>query len=160
MDIIFIGTPYQDKTDGEAKPLIPPTKLVLDRMQVVTEYACYLAARGYTVVAPVITGHAMIMNYKGVESLPPVFSQGSFWYEMSRDMLRPCHQYHLLDLLGWQDSSGVADEMKACKEWGIPMFMTIPVMGGFRIEPYDYSKKFQPRPLVLGQRGWQDKGYP
>lgn len=151
MYMIFIGTPYQDKMDGQAKPLLPPTKLVLDRMQVVAEYACYLAAKGYTVIAPVITGHAMITSYDKVEDLPEVFSQDAFWYEMSRNMLSPCHQYHLLDLFGWQDSSGVADEMKACKEWGIPMFMTTPVMGGFRIEPYDHSKEFQPRPIIVGE---------
>ena len=92
--MIFISAPYSHKDKNiEAK-----------RYELICRYAAFLFANNKTSISPVMMGYPCLEFKK----MPGDFQ---FWKDYSFELLSKCDTLHVLELAGWNESIGVAQEI-------------------------------------------------
>lgn len=77
-------------------------------------------------------GHPIYSPITHCHCLPGMEAQRgdlSFWLPHCLSMLRCAQEMWVLTLDGWQESTGVAGEIKAAHEWSIPVLLKEPQNG-------------------------------
>lgn len=105
--MIFISAPYSH-LDPEVVQL---------RVDLVCHYAAKLFNEGKVPFSPVIIGHTISGVAKNISV------KSSDWEAYSRESLIVCTQVHVLTLPGWEDSSGVANELAVAREYNKPVIL-------------------------------------
>mgnify|MGYP000004507069 FL=1 len=98
-----------------ASPYTNPDPQVRER-RFVEAYraASALMARGEAVFCPIAHSHP-------IDLYAPLPQTTEFWMAMDLPVLRRCDRMKVLMLDGWQNSKGIALEMKAAEAMGIPI---------------------------------------
>lgn len=102
--MIFISAPYShvDKAVTEA------------RLKQVANYCANLIRSGKTAVSPLLYGHT-ILQYVNIGS------DYVSWRKFCVEVLSNCIEMHVLKIEGWQESTGVADEIATANSTYIPV---------------------------------------
>lgn len=104
--MIYLASPYSD-----ADPLIVKTRFLIAE-----EVTAGLITQGKFIYSPIVHCHELALKY----SLPGDFV---FWRRYNIDMLRRADCMYILDIPGWDTSSGVKHEMMVAAEIGIEIHM-------------------------------------
>lgn len=103
--MIYIASPY---TAGGADEAL---------MQERYEQACIATAKmtrnGHTVFSPIVHSHPLTKC--GVEGLGRDFA---YWSKIDYEFIDLCDELVVLKLKGWQDSKGIAEEVKYAESKG------------------------------------------
>ena len=102
--MIYLATPYSD-----ADPAV-----MQFRFESVTAAAAELMSRGQHVFSPITHSHPIAQ----VGHLPV---EWDYWEVYDKRLLAICDQLYVLTLDGWQESVGVAAEMKLARNMGKPI---------------------------------------
>lgn len=108
--MIYIASPYSHEN-----------KLIESwRYEQAFAYARKLTAKGEVAFSPITYGHQFALrDFPG---------DASYWYSFNRQMLLASHSIHLLQLPGWEESSGIAMELDFAKNNMMPV-VKIPFTG-------------------------------
>ncbi len=107
--LIFISTPYSHK-DHEIENI---------RYRQAIEYAAILMNGDRFAYSPIASGLAIAKNHK----LP---TDWDYWCNFCEAMLERCDEMHVLMLKGWNESTGVASEIKLAEELGVKIIYIDP----------------------------------
>lgn len=102
-DLYYLGSPYSHYNE-----IIRNRRVQLALMSVIE-----LSWQGFHVYSPVIHHHNVITH----GGPPSSWGKGSFYQEHDYNMLDRCDGLIVLKLEGWQDSVGLCDEIKRCREF-------------------------------------------
>jgi hypothetical protein len=102
---IFISSPYTDIDKN----------IVKERFNSVTELVVNLLNSGIIVFSPIVYGHEMTKI-----GLP---SDWNFWKDFCTKFIKPCVEVWVLDLDGWDRSTGVKGEIDFAKLLGKKVFL-------------------------------------
>ena len=102
--MIYIASPYSH----------PDKSIEEHRFQMVKQYVIDCFAREETPFSPIVYCHHIATE----EGLP---THAAFWQRFNNNMMRRCESVRVLQLHGWNESKGVAYEMKMAIELGIPL---------------------------------------
>ena len=95
-------------------PYSHPTAAVREeRFRAACRAAAILMSEGHAVFAPVVHGHPIAAC-----GLP---HEWSFWQSCDREFLAVCDEAVVLRIDGWQESAGVAAEIRLAAELGKPV---------------------------------------
>ena len=86
---------------------------MLGRCSSAMKATAHLAACGFTIYSPIAMSHSID---KYLKRLPP-----NFWYEFDEPMLYSAEALFVLCLEGWEESKGVATEIKIAGDRNIPI---------------------------------------
>lgn len=116
--MIFISAPYSSKDKV----------LESTRYRNICQYAAYLFANNKTSMSPVMMGHPCLE----FEQMPGDFT---FWKNYSFEVLSKCDELHVLQLDGWHESVGVAQETIYADNAEIPVkYVTVTDDNKYSIE--------------------------
>mmetsp|Transcript_29891 Transcript_29891/g.78818 ORF Transcript_29891/g.78818 Transcript_29891/m.78818 type:complete len:114 (-) Transcript_29891:26-367(-) len=73
-----------------------------------------LTHKGFHVVSP-------LFNHPSIALVPGMGSDYNFWGDYSRDLLQRCDQLLVLKYPGWDESTGVQDEIAFAREKKLPV---------------------------------------
>lgn len=104
--LIFISTPYSHE-NHEIKDI---------RYRQAIEYAAILMNGDRFAYSPIASGLAIAKSHK----LP------TDWCNFCEAMLERCDELHVLMLKGWDESTGVANEIRLAKELGLKILYIDP----------------------------------
>lgn len=104
--MIYIASPY-----SHPDPLIRKTRFLLAERFVVHLIQHY----HLFAISPIVYGHKMAEEHK----LP---TDAEFWYKFNSNILRRAEAMFLLELPGWQQSKGVAQEIELCEKLRLPVY--------------------------------------
>lgn len=93
MERIYLGVPYSH----------PDPKVREFRFNQVNLLAGALIKKGYLVYSPISHSHPITVAY----DLPKGYD---FWQRIDREFIRWCHQFWILQMEGWDTSTGLRDE--------------------------------------------------
>ena len=113
MTFDYIASPYSHK-DPNVR-----TQRYLEAMK----YTAFLMQARIHCFSPIVHCHTMAELY----SLPKTFE---FWKDYDETMLSHANCMRLLMLPGWEDSIGIAEEMKICKESKKTILLISPIEYG------------------------------
>ncbi len=103
-NLIYLGCPYSH----------PDPAIREVRFHAVNRAAGELLSRGHLVYSPISHSHPIAMeNGAGLG--------WETWMELDLEMLRRCDAMVILDLPGWENSTGIEAEMKEAELWKIPI---------------------------------------
>ena len=108
--MIYLASPYSKFTEGQ-------TAAFLDAAMLTGK----LIKRGFDVFSPVVHGHPLAV-YGGV----PQFD-AALWERVNRPYLEWCDELYVATMPGWQESAGVAHEIKYFADNGLPISNVDPV---------------------------------
>jgi hypothetical protein len=121
MPVAYLAAPYSFKSKSKEIGLSKPDnaeqkeKVEQERYEVITEATARLFEAGITVISPITQTHPCAKYYglgdKGLE----------FWLEHDFRLILRCDMLIVLQLKGWQESTGVTKEIQFCRERGIPI---------------------------------------
>lgn len=101
--MIYIGSPYSD-----------PSFLVMDdRAYQAGCFAAYMAKQGHVVYCPIASWHHLAKEHAMPRDFP-------FWSKMNLDILSRSEELWVLQLGGWENSRGLAEELKFAEVMHIP----------------------------------------
>lgn len=106
--MIIITGPYSSK-DLAVKKM---------RVDAIADACVNLMIKGIISVSPLIFGLALIEKSKLV--MPDSYE---FWQEFCRQYVMISDTVYVLNLDGWKESNGVADEIRIAKENNIPIYL-------------------------------------
>ena len=89
--------------------------VVVQRFEAVSKAAAALVMAGRFVFCPIAHSHPMAV-YGGLAG------NWDFWKNIDEQWLGLCSEFHVLKLVGWEHSTGVAAETEIAKEMGLPIF--------------------------------------
>lgn len=102
MSFIYLASPYTDKSE-----------LVMhDRYLKALEVTAHFQRAGITVYSPIVHNHDMAKRH----SMP---KDSEFWEQHNENMLRVALIMYILELEGWEESKGIAKEIRMCGRHGI-----------------------------------------
>lgn len=108
--MIYIASPYSRFADGQEAAFVAAAKITGS-----------LIARGLDVFSPIVHGHPLAL-YGGV----PQFD-AALWERVNRPYLEWCDELYVATMPGWQESAGVAHEIKYFADNGLPISNVDPV---------------------------------
>lgn len=109
--MIYLASPYSH----------PDAMIREQRIHAVCRMAALLMQQGQVVFAPIVHGHPLVGH-----GLP---TDWPFWERFDREHLRRCDELVVLMLEGWQESVGVAAEIRIAAEFGKPVrYIDLPVV--------------------------------
>lgn len=109
--MIYLATPYSKYHRGQDEAFIAAANI-----------AGRLIARGLDVFSPIVHGHPLAV-YGGV----PQFD-AALWERVNRPYLEwCCDELYVATMPGWQESAGVAHEIKYFADNGLPISNVDPV---------------------------------
>ena len=100
--LVYLGTPYSH----------PDPKVREARFQKVNKVAAKLMASGFHVFSPISHSHPIAL----AGDLPISWD---YWSEYDRIMLSCCEMLVVLELEGWEESTGLTAEIRIARELGI-----------------------------------------
>lgn len=103
MSFIYLASPYTDKSD----------LIMHDRYLKVLEVTAQFQRYGITVYSPIVHNHDMAKRHR----MP---KDSEFWAKHNENMLRAALIMYVLELEGWEKSTGIAKEIKFCRKHGVP----------------------------------------
>lgn len=115
--LIYLASPYTHK-DKRVMKL---------RFDQVTAIAAHLVKEGYIVFSPITYGHTLCE----FEDLPVEFE---FWNDFCLKFLEKSDLFVRLEFDGWEESKGLKEEVKFCKENKIPQYFIPPRDGEFQLD--------------------------
>jgi hypothetical protein len=115
--IIYLACPYTDKD---------PT-VRLRRFELATAAAATLVRRGLVVFSPITMTHPMDVALSSDSTLG-----SNFWVEFDEAFMDKCSEMIVLQIEGWEQSSGIKREIECFKNAGKP----ISFMQKSEIDPY------------------------
>lgn len=101
---IFVSLPYTHKEP----------EIIQLRYERACAYSAVLLKQGHIPLSPIVTGHAILT----VADLPGDFE---FWKNYCYETLKLCQEVHVLQMPGWDQSSGVAAELEFAESKGMPV---------------------------------------
>jgi hypothetical protein len=103
-EIIYIASPYshEDKYVRELRYLQ------------ITDYCAKQVKEGNVVFSPITYGHILSEHV----DMPTDFK---FWKDFCITFLHKCSEMHIIKLDGWEESTGIQEEIKYCKFLDIPI---------------------------------------
>lgn len=104
MTLIYLASPYSH----------PDPAVREGRFHEACKMAAVLMREGYLVFSPIAHSHPLAAGW----GLPLVFD---YWEAFDRRMIAACDELHVLQLPGWQESTGVQAEMEIAFELGKPV---------------------------------------
>lgn len=104
MDLAYLAAPYSD----------PDPNIVSDRIKSLYIADAILMEQGIYTVSPLLK-HAILEH----RNLP---GDWQYWKDYSLELMRRCDELIVLMLPGWDRSEGVACEIEAAEELGIPIY--------------------------------------
>jgi hypothetical protein len=108
--MIYLATVYSKHLRGQDEAFIAAANI-----------AGRLIAQGIDVFSPIAHGHPLTV-YGGL----PQFDQ-AFWERINKPYLEWCDELYVATMPGWQDSKGVAHEIKYFADNGLPIANVDPV---------------------------------
>lgn len=102
--LVYLAAPYSRFPDK--------ARLMRALMEFAGEYM--IQHPGVHLVSP-------LFNHYALELVPALGTDYPFWSEYSRDLLSRCDELLVLRIRGWEQSTGVQDEMKHASDLGIPI---------------------------------------
>jgi len=103
-ELIYLAAPYSKVDDKE-----------LLMQQIMAFSGTYmLHCPGHHIVSP-------LFNHFSLDKVPGLGSDYAFWGAYSVNLLRRCDHLMVICLPGWQNSTGVEDEVRRATEAGIPI---------------------------------------
>lgn len=102
-ELVYLAAPYSH----------PDPTVVESRIETVYRYDAYLSSQGIYTVSPLLKHHTL--KY---QDLP---SDWNYWGEYSFQLLSRCDRMIVMKLVGWEESTGVQQEIDYCIEHGIPI---------------------------------------
>lgn len=102
--LIYVGSPYSNPDDS----------IRIKNFEIVSLYTAKLIAAGENVFSPISYGHMMV----GFCDMPTDFN---FWNNFCLAFLSKCDELIVLTIPGWENSIGLAAEIKFCNENNIPV---------------------------------------
>jgi hypothetical protein len=108
--VIYLASPYSKFTEGH-------TAAFLDAAMLTGK----LIKRGFDVFSPIVHGNPLAI-YGGV----PQFD-AALWERVNRPYLEWCDELYVATMPGWQESAGVAHEIKYFADNGLPIANVDPV---------------------------------
>lgn len=103
MAYIYVCNPYTHISEDKEHS----HQIMQDRFEQAEAYTAQLLLEGHVVFSPIMHCHELAKKY----DLPPDFG---FWQNYCLSMLAPATEMHVVQLDGWDKSSGVAGEMQFC----------------------------------------------
>jgi hypothetical protein len=97
--IVFVVLPYKHKNPAVVK----------ERVEMAERYCALLMRRGFFPLCTASFGHHIIQTAK-------IPDTQEFWQGYCREMIRICGQIHVLALDGWEDSTGLKDELNTIRQ--------------------------------------------
>ena len=117
--MIYLASPYTyEHEDRERVDLIQRL-----RFETINRVAAILMLDGVRLFSPISHCHPIAL----VGDLPVSWA---YWEEYDREMLSICEGLIVLMLPGWQESTGVQNEIKISRELGIPVQYIDPIVFG------------------------------
>lgn len=110
MKKIFVSFPVSS-SDPEVKK---------NRIKVAKMYCLALLLKGHNPINPTLFGIALIEGTKADLS-------SIAWEEYCNSHLEGCDEFHILTLPGWEESNGIAKELKNAYELKIPVWEINPL---------------------------------
>jgi len=107
--MIYVASPYTH----------PRREIRQKRFEEVCAYVAGLIRAGYQAISPIVHSHPIAC----LHDLP---GDAAFWKEWNRDLLRGCDALHILQLEGWQHSTGIKNEIEWAHDWGIDVLYVEP----------------------------------
>ena len=108
MRLSYLAAPYSS----------PSAEATDERMKAFYEADAYLTSMGHFTVSPLLK-HPIVKS-----SVIP--GDWAYWETYSKTLLSRCDELLVLQLPGWNTSTGVAGEIAFAKELGIPVFYIDP----------------------------------
>lgn len=103
-EIEYLGLPYSDDD-----PLVEDWRAsISDRV------AADLTKQGRIIFAPISAWHHIAKKYK----LPGTFE---YWLKLDEEFIKASKKLLIITLPGWQESTGVSEEIKLAKKYSIPI---------------------------------------
>lgn len=102
--LTYLASPYSH----------PDPSVRIQRFLAACKFTAKLMLEGHLVFAPIPATHPMAE----LEDLP---TDWTFWERLDREMISHCYKVIVLKLDGWQESKGVAAEIKIAKDLGLPV---------------------------------------
>jgi hypothetical protein len=102
-NIIYLACPYTDKDP----------KIRLKRFELATAAAATLVKRGCVVFSPITMTHPMDVALAGSETLG-----SDFWVKFDEAFMDKCSEMIILQVEGWDKSSGIKREIEYFKQAG------------------------------------------
>lgn len=90
-------------------------KIVEFRVKKTNKAAAELMSQGHIVFSPISHSHHMAME----NDMPTTFE---FWKKQNHAFIDWCDGVYILELQGWKESKGVADEMEYAIKTGKPIY--------------------------------------
>jgi hypothetical protein len=97
--VIYIGSPYSH----------PNTIIRNRRFNLVSKFAADLCSKGYIAISPITYGHVLV-DFK---DMPTDFA---FWNNFCIGLLSKCDYLYVYKIDGWEQSTGLKEEIKFAKE--------------------------------------------
>ena len=107
--MIYLAVPYSH----------PSPQVRHERFEAINRYAAYLMQQGLAVFSPISHSHPIEEHFKETKTW-------DFWQIQDLPILRICTSLHVLCIPGWENSVGVAGEIKAADELSIPVVFITP----------------------------------
>ena len=104
MSLIYLASPYSDPDPGVRQA----------RFEATCRAAAVLMRAGEAVFAPVCHSHPIALH-GGLHA-----TAFDFWMRADRPLLEACTEVMVLRLPGWEQSRGIAEELRIAAERGIP----------------------------------------
>jgi len=105
-NIIYLACPYTDKDP----------KVRLSRFELATAAAATLVRRGFIVFSPITMTHPLDVVLAGRDTLG-----SDFWVQFDEAFMNKCSEIVVLQIEGWEHSSGVRREIEYFKQRGKPV---------------------------------------
>lgn len=103
--LAYMASPYSD----------PDPEVRLKRFHEACKAASELMQLGYLVFSPICHSHSIAVGW----GLPLGFD---YWEALDRRMIAACDEVVVLTIPGWQESKGIAAELKIAAELGKPVY--------------------------------------
>ena len=103
-ELIYIASPY---THDDPKK-------VVENFEGITKYVAIKVAAGEVLISPITYGHTLL-DYKEMPS------SWEFWQNFCFSLLINCDRVRVVKMPGWDESTGVAEEVSFARGRGIPV---------------------------------------
>ena len=103
-ELIYIASPYSHNNEDTE----------YSRFEQVCEYAGAMMRAGKNIYSPIAHSHPIAERV----GLPTGWE---YWHQLDHAMITRCTELHVLQIDGWQESVGVAAEIKIAQAFGIPV---------------------------------------
>ncbi len=108
--MIYLATPYSKYHRGQDEAFIAAAQI-----------AAHLIEQGEQVFSPIVHGHPLAI-YGGLAQF-----DAALWERINKPYLEWCDELYVATMPGWQESTGVAHEIKYFADNGLPIANVDPV---------------------------------